>query len=586
MAGIRARAAKVDRRVGLLFAIFIALLAIALARALYLGTVKASALRVAAVQQQIDVQPVPAQRGMISDSSGTPLALSQNTEDLIADPYLIVPDGDAQPIADRIAPALHLPRRQVLDALTKPGTGYSPIAKQLSPHVADSITQLTIAGKPISGLYTEPDTKEVYPLGDTLAQVLGAVSSSTGRGITGLQESYNKVLAGTAGERKIVKDGKGSTIDVEQVKEMEPGASMRLTVSAPLQNEMEQVLAGVGQEYQPKLATAIALNPRTGAILGLANYPAVNANNPFEGTSAEVNNAIQDHALSFSYEPGSTFKPITVAGALQDGLITPSTQFQIPSALHPYTSTITDAEQHGDETLTTAGILAQSSNIGADLIGQRLGAERFNAWVHRFGLGRLTGVHLPGEQAGTILPPSQYSGTSMYTLPFGQGESVTPIQMATVYGAIANGGILRTPHIVQSIDGKPVPEPRGHRVISTTTAAEIRNMLRGVLSDTGTDSGGAIPGYDLAGKTGTAQIAVDGKYSKTEFVASFMGMVPASDPRLVVAIVVDDPHGNIYGGSVAGPAFQKIVGWAVPYFGIDPNPAHVTGQDPVGVPLQ
>jgi cell division protein FtsI (penicillin-binding protein 3) len=576
MAPIRARAGKVDRRVGLLFGIFVLLLVVALGRALYLGTVKAAALRTAAFTQQIDVQPVPAQRGLITDSTGTPLALSQATADLIADPYLINKQGDANQMADMIAPLLHLARLQVLSALTKPGTGYSPIAKELTPSSASSILALRIAGKPINGLYTEPDTKEVYPRGDTLAQVLG---SQNGDGQwSGLQESYQSALAGKSGERRIVKDAKGQTIDVQEVKRMQPGNKLQLTISAPLQNEMEQVLAGVGKEYQPTLATAVALNPQTGAILGLANWPSVNANDPFQGTSAYVNNAIQDHALSFSYEPGSTFKPITVAGALQDKLITPSTVFDIPPALHPYTSTITDAEQHGYEQLTTAGILKVSSNIGADLIGQKLGADRFNQWVHKFGLGKATGVKLPGEQPGLILPPSQYSGTSMFTLPFGQGESVTPIQMAEAYDAIANGGILRTPHIVQSIGGKTQPLPAGHRVISTTTAAELRNMLRGVLADGGTASGAAIPGYDLAGKTGTAQMVVDGKYSKSSFVASFIGMVPAADPKLVVAVVIDDPHGNIYGGTVAGPAFQKIVGWAVPYFGINPNPAGVSGQ--------
>jgi cell division protein FtsI (penicillin-binding protein 3) len=576
MAGIRARAGKVDRRVGLLFGIFLTLLVLALARALYLGTIKASALRAAAFTQQIDVQAVPAQRGMITDAAGTPLALSQATGDLIADPYLITGPGEADRMATKLAPLLHLPHAQVLNALTKAGTGYSPIAKELSPSLVSSILALKIAGKPINGLYSEPDTKEVYPRGDTLAQVLG---SENGNGQwSGLQESYRSAVAGTSGERRIVKDAKGQTIDVQEVKRMQPGRSLRLTVSAPLQNEMEQVLAGVGKEYQPKLATAIALNPQTGAILGLANWPSVNANDPFHGTSAYVNNAIQDHALSFSYEPGSTFKPITVAGALQDKLITPSTEFTIPPALHPYTSTITDAEQHGYEQLTTAGILKVSSNIGADLIGQKLGADRFDQWVHRFGLGKLTGIKLPGEQPGLILPPSQYSGTSMYTLPFGQGESVTPIQMAEIYSAIANGGILRTPHIVQSVGGRTQPLPRGHRVISSTTAGEIRNMLRGVLADGGTASGAAIPGYDLAGKTGTAETVVDGKYSKTAFVASFMGMVPASNPKLVVAVVVDDPVGNIYGGTVAGPAFQKIVGWAVPYFGINPNPTGVPSQ--------
>ena len=576
MAGIRARAGKVDRRVGLLFGIFLLLLVIALGRALYLGTVKASALRAAAFTQQIDVQPVPAQRGLITDSSGTPLALSQATNDLIADPYLIIRQGDANQMADKIAPLLHLSRAHVLAALTKPNTGYSPIAKELTPTVASSVMALKIDHKPINGLYTEPDTQEVYPRGDTLAQVLG---SQNGDGQwSGLQASYESALAGQSGERRIVKDAKGQTIDVQEVKRMQPGKTLQLTVSAPLQNEMEQVLAGVGKEYQPTLATAVALNPQTGAILGLANWPSVNANDPFQGTSAYVNNAIQDHALSFSYEPGSTFKPITVAGALQDKLVTPNTVFDIPPALHPYTSTITDAEQHGYEQLTTAGILKVSSNIGADLIGQKLGADRFNQWVDRFGLGKLTGVKLPGEQPGLILPPSKYSGTSMFTLPFGQGESVTPIQMAAVYDAIANGGILRTPHIVQSIGGATQPLPAGHRVISTTTAAELRNMLRGVLADGGTASGAAIPGYDLAGKTGTAQMVVNGKYSKTSYVASFIGMVPAANPKLVVAIVIDDPHGNIFGGTVAGPAFQKIVGWAVPYFGINPNPAGVTGQ--------
>jgi cell division protein FtsI (penicillin-binding protein 3) len=576
MAGIRARAGKVDRRVGLLFGIFLVMLVIALARALYLGTVKASALRAAAFTQQIDVQPVPAERGMITDSTGTPLALSQATEDLVADPYLIVPQGDGEQIADKIAPMLHLPLQQVLNALTKGKTGYSPIAKQLTPSLANSILALKIGGKPINGLYTEPDTKEVYPRGDTLAQVLG---SQDGDGQwTGLQESFNSVLAGKAGERRIVKDAKGNPIDVQEVKQMQPGQTLRLTVSAPLQNEMEQVLAGVGKEYQPKLATAIALNPQTGAILGMANWPSVNANDPFSGTSAFVNNAIQDHALSFSYEPGSTFKAVTVAGALQDGLITPNTQFTIPPELDPYGTPITDAEAHGYETLTTAGILKQSSNIGADLIGQKLGATRFNWWVHQFGLGKTTGIQLPGEQPGFILAPSQYSGTSMFNLPFGQGESVTPIQMATVYDAIANGGILRTPHIVASIGDKTQALPAGHRIISTTTSSELRNMLRGVLADGGTASGAAIPGYDLAGKTGTAEIAIDGKYSASQFVASFIGMVPASDPKLVVAVVVDQPQGNIYGGTVAGPAFQKIVGWAVPYFGINPNPDNISGQ--------
>jgi cell division protein FtsI (penicillin-binding protein 3) len=419
----------------------------------------------------------------------------------------------------------------------------------------------------------------VYPRAWDLSQVLGFVNH-TGNGAAGVESYFNTQLAGRDGERKVIDNpSNGDPISIQTVRKVTQGKSLRLTISAPLQDEVEQVLAGVGKEYSPKLVTAIVMRPSDGAILALGNWPRVNANNPYaDGTTAQIDNAIQDHAVSFTYEPGSTFKAVTVAGALQDGLITPSTHFDIPPTLRtPYGTVIDDAETHGYESLTTAQILQVSSNIGADLIGQKLGANRFNYWVHRFGLGAATGVDLPGEDDGSILEPAQYSGTSMYNLPFGQGETVTPLQMADVYSAIANGGILRSPHIVQSIGGSAVATPQGHRIISATTASELRDMLRGVLADGGTASGADIPGYDLAGKTGTAQVAVDGHYSKSEFVASFIGMVPASAPKLVVSIVVDEPQGDIYGGSVAGPAFQKIVGWAVPYFGINPDPAHVPG---------
>jgi cell division protein FtsI (penicillin-binding protein 3) len=276
-------------------------------------------------------------------------------------------------------------------------------------------------------------------------------------------------------------------------------------------------------------------------------------------------------AVGFSYEPGSTFKAFTVSGAVQDGLVTPNTPFNIPSQLQVADRTIHDAEVHGDETLTVAQILKVSSNIGADEIGAKLGSRRFDYWVHRFGFGQPTGVDLPGEQQGIVLHSWQYSGSSMATLPFGQGESVTPMQIASAYAAIANGGILRTPHIVASVGGKPVKVPKGHRIISPQTASELRTMLVGVYGEGGTASGAGIPGYVMAGKTGTANVAVNGNYSNSAYVASFVGMVPARHPQLLGLVVVDQPQGSIFGGSVAAPAFQKIVGWAVPYLGISPR---------------
>jgi cell division protein FtsI/penicillin-binding protein 2 len=220
-----------------------------------------------------------------------------------------------------------------------------------------------------------------------------------------------------------------------------------------------------------------------------------------------------------------------------------------------------------------AQILAQSSNIGAVKIALDLRASRFAQWVSAFGFGTPTGVALPGEERGIVPTYAQYSGTSIVNLPIGQGQSVTPMQMIAAYAAIADGGILRTPQIVRAIGGVPTRTPAGRRVISEQTAARVRGMLRGVVAAGGTGSDAAIAGYDLAGKTGTAN-KVDpqtGEYSDTRYVASFMGFAPASDPQLLVAVVVDEPQGAIYGGQVAAPAFQKIVAFALPYLGIKPS---------------
>jgi cell division protein FtsI (penicillin-binding protein 3) len=553
----------IDRRIGWIFIAFLALLSVAVARAAYLGVIKAPSLQEAAVSQQITNVPIPATRGTITDRDGVQLALSESADDVIADPFLI-----KQPMvtAQAMSPILHLPVLTLLTALTKPHTGYVVVAKEIAPGAAQRVMRLHIGGEPINGVSLVPDVKRVYPRDWTASQVLGGVNGA-GAGDGGLEYEYNHILSGKSGERRIVNDAIGQPISIDDTHRMQAGKTLTLTVDAALQNEVEQVLAGVGQQYSPRAATAIAMDPNTGAILALANWPRVNANDP-AGAPATAD---RDHAVADSYEPGSTFKAVTVAGALQDGVVTPTTELNIPPVLQVADRQIHDAESHGYETLNVGQVLQVSSNIGADEIGMKLGPKRFDNWVHRFGFGSRTGVDVPGEQQGIVLHSWQYSGSSMGNLPMGQGESVTPIQMAAAYSAIANGGILRPPTIVQAVGGKRQPTPAGHRIISQNTAAEVRNMLRGVLADGGTASGAAIPGYDLAGKTGTANVVVNGKYSSSAYIASFIGMVPASAPKLVVAVMVDEPQGSIYGGSVAAPAFQKIVGWAVPYFGISPK---------------
>ncbi len=550
----------VDRRIGLLFLAFLGLLGLAAVRALELGTVKAGGLRSAAKTQQLQTITVPATRGTITDRNGVQLAISQAADDVAADP-LLIRKGDPAGVARKLAPLLGKPTATVESQVTKPNTGFVYLAHFLPADVARQIAALRI-----NGVTLIPQVKRVYPLGSVASQVLGTVGWN-GKGSSGIEYRYDAALHGKNGVRQIVNAGNGQPISIDEQHPTDAGEPVQLTIDTALQDDVEQVLAGVGSQYQPKGATAIVMDPRSGAILALANWPKADADNPAGASPA----AFSDQAVGFNYEPGSTFKAITVAGALQDHLVTPSTTLFIPSQLAVADRVIHDAEGHGDETLSVAQILKVSSNIGADEIGAKLGPRRFDSWVRRFGFGAPTGVDLPGEGRGILLHSWQYSGTSMANLPFGQGESVTPMQMVAAYSAIANGGVLRTPYVVRSIDGKRTQVPRGRRIISPTVSEQLRDMLRGVLADGGTASGAAIPGYDLSGKTGTANIAVHGQYSESEFVASFMGLVPASNPRLVVAVVVNQPQGSIYGGSVAAPAFQKIVGWAVPYLGINPR---------------
>jgi cell division protein FtsI (penicillin-binding protein 3) len=567
----------IDRRVGLMFGVFILLLLVGILRAGYLGTFRSGALRQAANHQQVQSVPVIAPRGEITDRNGVVYAISEPSDTIDVDPRLINKTyADPQVVANELAPLIGLSAERTLTLITKPGSQYVQLAVNVPAATATRIMKLQVTAKDapgINGIWDVPTERRVYPRGTELGQVLGWVGSDGGA--DGLEWEFNKTLAGVNGRRKTVIDAQGKAIEVDTTKAMVAGKSVKLTVSAPLQAEVEHVLAGVGAQYRPAGATAIVTDPQTGQILALANWPSVNLDKVPSTALTRVDGEVpsaEDQAVDLSYEPGSTFKAITVSGALQDGVVTPTTDFNVPSYLEAYGYKVTDAEPHPDETLSVGQILQVSSNIGADEIGQQLGKVRFSQWVTRFGFGRPTGVALPGEEQGIIKPLSQYYGFSMYNLPFGQGEDVTPMQMVQAYDAIADGGILRTPQIVDSIGGKQAVEPKGKRIISSAVASEMRNMLRGVLADGGTASGAAIPGYDMAGKTGTAQVSIDGKYSATKFVASFIGMVPASDPKLLVAVVVDEPQGGTYGGSVAAPAFQKIVGWAVPHFGINPCP--------------
>jgi cell division protein FtsI/penicillin-binding protein 2 len=555
----------IDRRVGLLFAIFVFLLVAAIGRAAWIQGVQGDSLSADAQLQQTEDVTIPGQRGRILDRHGKELAVSEDAADVIATPYQV---KDPTRTAKRLAPILGVPEHQVLSALADRSSGFAYLARQVDLNTAAKVRKLGIAG-----ISTTPDSRRVYPEGDLATQVIGTVGVDD-QGLTGLEAAQNSLLAGQNGERKIVLDGLGKEIERETVTPPDHGEDLKLTLDAGLQSETQRVLDGVAATYKPQRATAIVMDPRNSQILAMADWPPVNPN---DLTSASPED-LQNMATSFTYEPGSTYKAITVAGALQDHVVTPDTTFDLPTTLQVADRTIQDAEDRGPETLTVAQILAQSSNVGAVEIGLRLnqekGPDRFNHWVRTFGFGRPTGIDFPGEEQGIVPRPSQYSGSTMGNLPIGQGLSVTPIQMATFYAAIANGGILRTPQLVLDENGQPVREPRGTRVMSRDTAAKLSKMLEGVLAPGGTASEVSVPGYTLAGKTGTAQKVVNGTYSHTQFVASFVGFAPASNPRLLVAVVVDQPSiGSYYGGVVAAPAFGEIAKFALPYLGIPPDTA-------------
>ena len=504
-----------------------------------MGLVKGSSLRQRASDQQVTQAVVPAPRGTITDRRGVELAVSEPAADVAADPLII---KDPLRVAQQVAPFVGGSIDDVLHKLSSRDRGFVYLIRQLPSARARRIQRLNL-----EGIEVIPSARRIYPQGSLASQLLGTVGTD-GHGLAGLEYSEDRVLRGHDGRRRLVKDALGQPISLKDERTARAGRSIRLTIDS---------------------AMALVMDPRTGNLLALASWPRVDANRWADAGDY----ARENRAVGAAYEPGSTFKAFTVAGALTDGLVTPQTMFGLAPQIQVADRTIGEAESRGYETLTTAQILAQSSNVGAVTIGLKEGAQRFDQWVRAFGFGQPTGVDLPGEASGIVPRLQDYSGSSMGNLPIGQGESVTPLQMAAAYGAIANGGMLRRPHVVASVDGKRARPGRGRRVISPQVAASLRQMLEGVLAAGGTASEVSIPGYQLAGKTGTANKPdpTTGGYSNTKFVASFVGFAPARDPRLLVAVMVDEPQGEVLGGQVAAPAFQKIASFALPYLGIAPG---------------
>jgi cell division protein FtsI/penicillin-binding protein 2 len=544
----------IERRIGLLFAAFLLCFLVIIGRAFWLQGVQGAKLASEAISQQTKTVVVPGLRGSLLDDRGNKLASSEDAATIYATPYQV---KNPPQTAAKLAPLLEESKGEVLGALTEE-SGFAYLA-----HRVDLATAAKIEALGLEGIGQLPDSRRTYPQGDMAGQVIGAVGSEN-QGLTGLEIGEESVLKGSDGEQRIVNDALGDPIRLETVKEASDGEDVQLTLDPVIQQKAEQVLAEVGETYSPKGATVIVADPRNSHILAMANWPPLDP----ADLSAASEEDLMNRATGFTYEPGSTFKAFTVSAALQEKLVTPETAFTLQPSIQVADRTIEDAEPRGTETLTVGEILAHSSNVGAVTIGLELGSEKFSHWIDRFGFGRPTGVQFPGEEQGLVPKLDDYSGSTMGNLPIGQGLSVTPMQMVAGYSAIADGGILKRPQLIERIGDHQIDEPKGHRVIKADVAKQVREMLEGVLAPGGTASEVEVPGYTLAGKTGTAQVAENGTYSESKFVASFIGFAPAQHPQLLVAVIVDQPQGEIYGGAVAAPAFGKIAEFALPYLGI------------------
>ena len=550
----------IERRVGLLFAVFFLAFCGVVLRAAWLQTVKGGEFSADARSQQIATVDVPGTRGSILDRRGKELAVSEDAATIFATPYQV---ENPEKTAKKLADAMHENPEKILEVLGS-DAGFEYIARKVDLVTADKIEKLELPGIGII-----PDSRRVYPQGEIGARLIGAVGTD-GAGLFGIEASQDATLHGSDGQLAVTRDALGDEISRDTITQATTGGNVQLTIDGKIQAETESVMSELGDTYQPAGATAIVMNPQSGDVLAMSSWPPVD---PTDLSGADPG-LLSNMATSFTYEPGSTFKAFTVAGAEQDGLVKPDTVFDLPPTITVADRTIEESHARGPEAMSVADILKVSSNVGAVTIGLKLNkgefGSRFDHWVRQFGFSQPTGIDYPGEEQGIVPTPKNYSGSTMGNLPIGQGLSVTPMQMIAGYAAIANGGTLRTPRLIESVDGSETAPDAGHQIISPKTARDLRTMLEGVVEPGGTASV-EVPGYVLAGKTGTAQKVVDGAYSESQYVASFVGFAPAKHPELLVAVVVDDPKGDYYGGTVAAPAFGKIASFALPYLGIAPD---------------
>ena len=515
------------------------------------------------IDQRIRTVDLPAERGQILDRNGTPLAVTREARDVYANPRLVTdPLGEAATIAD----ALTLKPKDVRTALATDGT-FVYLKRQVDLGVAEDLEALQLPG---IGFLEVP--QRYYPAGSLAPQVLGFVNVD-GVGIAGLEDRYQTQLAGTPGTRTAELSADGLPIATAQDTETEPipGTSIVTTLDRQMQFMAQTALQRAVERNHALGGTVIVMDPHSGDIYAMATYPGFDPNH-FTDAPAD---AMRNRAVTDAFEPGSVNKIITAAAALETGSVGLEQRFQVPSQMKVGPFTIYDSHVHPVETMTIGDIIAESSNIGAAMVANQVGNEALGAYMERFGYGRETGVGFPGEASGVLLPSSRWDEVIRATVSYGQGISVTPLQMAGVYATIANEGRWIQPRLVrgfESADGtfRTAPSPRTRQVVRPDTADLLTRMLAYVVED-GTGAEAQIPGYQVAGKTGTSRKLDDYGHYVQRYMASFVGFLPASDPKVVIAVSIDEPQ-TVYGGLAAAPLFQELARYAIQRLSIPAAP--------------
>lgn len=580
---VRVTHGLIRRRLVMILICLLVAIAMLIGRLGYVQTVMAPWLNGQALNQANRTIKISPLRGSIYDVNDKPLAYTQSAPSILAVPVQVL---DKEATADKLASILHANRDTILRQLQrKQKDVYIKAGRKMTDAEA---TQVQTANLP--GIYITEDGIRAYPYGSLAAQVLG-ITGSENQGITGVEAKYNSVLKGKSGEITFLSNAAGQKLpgQGEGYVPAQPGEDVRLTIDAQIQQFVEREIEKAVAQYNPDHVTAIVENPKTGAILAMANYPSFDPAHWQDYPQANYNRNL---AIWQTFEPGSTFKIVTLSAALQENKVNLSDKFYDPGYYEVAGRRVKcwKAGGHGSETFLN--VVENSCNPGFIALGERLGKQTLFDYIKKFGFGTKTGIDLPGEGNGILFKLNRVGPLELATTAFGQGVSVTPIQQVMAMGAIANGGLLLKPHVVDAYldhDTHQVTYQAKtqvvRRVVSPQVATQVRNALESVVAQ-GSGGNAYLDGYRVAGKTGTAQVAQNGRYASGHYIVSFIGMAPANDPKLVAYIAIDHPRAPvIFGGVIAAPIVGQILSDSLSYLGVPKQTAGLPKKWKYGEPV-